>query len=156
MKTLFEQITHADGRVEYKPIKVEQAVDAPTVPEWPSESGFWVMADGDAYNSQPNLSKKQIEQFNFHPTEKLAKKASAKMRYCNAIITVCQLFDPDFEPDWCVFNQVKKTPFWDGMYEKWEISNTYRFRTAPAYFGESVNEQDVIDWLTEHYPDGAK
>jgi hypothetical protein len=153
MKTLFEQITHADGRVEYKPIKVEQAVDAPTVPEWPSESGFCVMGDGDTYRSPSHLGKKEIENFNFHPTRKLAKKASAKLRYCNAIITVCQLFDPDFEPDWGDGNQVKKTPFWDG--EKWVICKAYTYRTAPDYFGASVKEQDVIDWLTEHYPDGA-
>ena len=155
MKQLFEQVTHIDGRVEYKPIKVEQAVDT-TVPEWPTESGFCVTADGDTYRSPSHLGKKEIEHFNYHPTEKLAKKASAKLRYCNAIITVCQLFDPDFEPDWGDNKQVKKSPHWDGLCKTWTIVWAYIYRPGPAYFGESVNEQDVIDWLTEHYPDGAK
>ena len=78
---------------------------------------------------------------NAFPSRAIAEKAAELMRHSNLIISACLQTDPDFEPDWRNFDQIKWFPRYDHASQKWESNCTYSYQKAAAH----VSSKEAVD-----------
>ena len=109
-------------------------------------SELWKPAHGQEYFSvksrgtvarykwiNDSFDKEMHARRNVFPSRSVAGKAAELMRHSNLIISACLQTDPDFEPDWRNFDQIKWFPRYDHASQKWESNCTYSYQKAAAH-----------------------
>tara|TARA_B110000503_G_scaffold11940_1_gene16073 strand:- start:2047 stop:2508 length:462 start_codon:yes stop_codon:yes gene_type:complete len=88
-----------------------------------------------------------IAHHNVYQTKALVKKASILQRRANLIIQACLNFDPDFEPDWEAWTQVKYGFYYNHNKCAWNWSDTITLNDCAAHVSTAEIADKVMAYL---------
>jgi len=120
----------------------------------PADTYWYVDSAGAAHKTErcayPFYARHK-DNHNVFCSRKQAKKAAKMMRRSNAIIRACLLVDPDYEPDWDDYTEVKYSVYYLSLRGRgvWDVYTSTDLSWSPAYVSSISKAREVCELLNE-------